>query len=145
MDEPPIRPQVEARAARFELAVTAVVLLGGYVFGIIWVVPILAAVLAIAFALGPRGNLFFQLFQAVIADRLRPATETEPEVMVRFSELFAVVALTVATLLFAVGVPGLAWVIALIEAGICALHAATGISVEGAVRDRLRGRRRNEP
>lgn len=140
MDEPPARPQIDARSARFELGAITVLLLGGYVFGIIWVVPVVAAILAVGVGLGARANLFNQLFQTVIADRLRPAIETESAGMVRFTELFAVVVLTVATLLFAVGVSGLAWVVALIEAGICALHAATGISVEGAVRDRLRGR-----
>jgi hypothetical protein len=140
MDQPPRRPPIDARSARFELAVTAVVLLGGYVFGIIWVVPILAAVLAIAFGLGARANLFDQVFQALIAGRLRPPAASEPEIRVRFSELFAVVVLTVATLLFAVGLSGLAWLVAVIEAGVCALHAATGISVEGALRDRLGGR-----
>jgi hypothetical protein len=140
MDEPPPRPQIDARSVRFELGAITVVLLGGYVFGIIWVVPVVAAILAVSVGLGSRANLFNQLFQALLADRLRPATETESVGVVRFTELFAVVVLTVATLLFAVGVSGLAWVVALIEAGICAVHAATGISVEGAVRDRLRGR-----
>jgi hypothetical protein len=145
MDEPPSRPQIDARSVRFELGAMTVLLLGGYVFGIIWVVPVLAAILALGVGLGPRANLFTQLFQALIADRLRPATDSESATMVRFSELFAVVVLTVATLLFAVGASGLGWVVALIEAGICALHAATGISVEGAVRDRLRGRGGGSP
>jgi len=40
------------------------------------------------------------------------------------------------------GASVLAWPIALVEAGICALHASTGISLETAVRDRLTGRGR---
>src|SRR5712692_3478749 len=113
MDEP--QRQVDARSARFELGAMAVVLLGGYVFGIIWVVPALAAVLAFSLGFGSRANLFDQLFQALVAGRLKPATATEPESVVRFSELFAVVLLTVATLFLAAGLSGPAWLFALIE------------------------------
>jgi hypothetical protein len=145
MDEPGPQPQVDARSARFELGALAVVLLAGYVFGIIWVVPALAALLAAGLGFGARANVFNQLFQALVAGRLKPATDTESESTVRFSELFAVVVLTVSTLLYVVGVSPLAWLVALVEAGICALHATTGISIEGAVRRRLRDRRGQEP
>jgi hypothetical protein len=145
MDEPTPEPRIDARSARFELGAIAVVLLGGYVFGIIWVIPVLAALLAAGIGFGPKANLFNQLFQALVAGRLRPAPDTESASTVRFSELFAVVVLTVATLFAVVGVSPLAWLVALIEAGICALQATTGISVEGAVRRRFRGRRSREP
>jgi hypothetical protein len=141
MDAQAPEPLVDARSARFELAAMAVVLLGGYVFGILWVIPGLAVVLALGLGFGARANLFNQLFQALIEGRLKPATAMEPALQVRFSELFAVAMLTAATLLFAIGLSGLAWVIALIEAGICALHATTGLSVEAAVRTRLVERR----
>jgi Domain of unknown function (DUF4395) len=149
MDDPRPQPQIDGRSARFELGAIAVVLLGGYVFGIVWVIPALAAFLAFGLGFGTRANLFHQLFQALVAGRLKAApasgTETETESTVRFSELFAVVVLTIASLLYVVGVSPLAWLVALIEAGICALHATTGISVEGAVRRRIRGRRAQEP
>jgi uncharacterized membrane protein len=143
MEANPPEPLVDARSVRFELAAMAVLLLGGYVFGILWVIPALAVLLAVGIGFGARANLFNQLFQALIAARLKPSTATESAILVRFSEVFAVAMLTVATLLFAIGLSGLAWVIALIEAGICALHATTGLSVEAAVRARLfeRGRR----
>jgi hypothetical protein len=141
---PAPEPQIDARAARFELVATAVVLLGGFVFGIIWVIPGLAAVLAVGVGLGRRANLFGQLFQTLVAGRLTGATATEPESQVRFSELFAVAVLSVATLLFAAGLSGLAWLVALIEAGVCALHATTGLSLELAVRERLPGRGRRK-
>jgi hypothetical protein len=142
MEGPAPEPQIDARAARFELVAVAVVLLGGYVFGIIWVIPGLAVLLAVGFGFGPRANLFGLLFRTLVAPRLRGATATEPQNAVRFSELFAVAALSVATLLVVVGLSGLAWVVALIEAGICAIHATTGVSLELAVRDRLTGRPR---
>jgi hypothetical protein len=144
MDPPAPERQIDARATRFELVAMAVVLLGGYVFGVIWVIPVLAVVLAAGLGFGSRANLFNQLFQALIAGRLKPATATEPETVVRFSELFAVVLLSAATLLLAAGLSGLAWLVALIEAGVCALHAATGVSLELAVRERLPGPRRRK-
>jgi Domain of unknown function (DUF4395) len=139
MDATAPEPQIDARAARFELITVAIVLLGGYVFGVIWVIPALAVLLAVGLGFGPRANLFGLLFHALVAKRLRGATATEPEHAVRFAELFAVVVLTVASLLIVVGLSGLAWVIALIEAGICALHGTTGLSLELVVRERLTG------
>jgi Domain of unknown function (DUF4395) len=135
-------PQIDARSVRFELVAVAVLLLGGYVFGIIWVVPGLAATLAVGLGFGTRANPFARLYSIVLAERLKPSTATEPATAVRFSELFAVVTLSLATLLFVADLGGLAWLIALVEAGICALHAGTGLSVEAAVRDRLTGRKR---
>lgn len=143
MDASGSETPIDARATRFERIAVAVVLLGGYVFGIIWVIPGLAVVLALGLGFGSRANFFRQLFAMVIADRLRPATATEPEGEIRFSELFAVAVLSVATLILVVRLSGLAWLLALIEAGICALHATTGLSVEAAVRERLGGRRRD--
>ena len=91
---------------------------------------------------GPRGNVFRRSFEAVAQRRLRPPLVTEPAAMVRFSELFGLAMLSVATLFWIVGLGPVAWLVALIEAGICALHASTGLSVEAAVRDRLLGKRR---
>jgi hypothetical protein len=142
MDGPGPKPQIDARAARFELAAMAVVLLGAFVFKKVWVVPGLAVVVAVGLTFGSRANLFSELFRVLVADRLKPATATELETVVRFSELFAVVVLTIATVLFALDLSLLGWPVALVEAGVCALHAMTGLSVEAAVRDRFLGRRR---
>jgi Domain of unknown function (DUF4395) len=128
--------QIDVRAARFELLAMAVVLLGAFVFQQVWAAPALAAVLAVGLGLGRRANLLHQLFLVLIADRLKPATGFEPESAVRFSELFAVVLLTLASLLFFVGVRPIGWLLVLIDAGVCALNATTGISVERAVRER---------
>jgi Domain of unknown function (DUF4395) len=147
MDErAPDDPQADARAARFELAAIAVILLGAFVFKTYWIVPGLAVVVAFGLGFGPRANVFLQVYQLVVGDRLKrsaaPSTDpaTEPTGDVRRSELFAVVALTLATVLFVLGVDLLAWPVTLVEAGICALEATTGVSVETAIIDRLRGR-----
>jgi hypothetical protein len=134
-------PQVDVREARFELLAMAVVLLGAFVFQEVWAAPVLAAVLAVGLGLGRRSNLLHQLFQVLIADRLKPATAFEPVSAVRFSEFFAVVLLTVGSLLFFLGLRPIGWLFVLVVAGVCALHATTGISVEGAVRERLFPRR----
>ena len=138
----PERGRIDARSVRFEQAVVAVLLLGGYVFGIIWVIPGVAVTLAVGLGFGARANPFSRVYEIVLAQRLKPSTATEPATGVRFSELFAVISLSLATLLFAAHLNGLAWLIALAEAGICALHAGTGLSVDAAIRDRLTGRNR---
>lgn len=143
MDAKPPEPPVDARSVRFELGAMAVLLLGGFVFPHgVWVIPGLAVILAVGLGFGPRANAFSRFFALVLADRLKPAPATEPATAVRFSELFALAVLSLATLLSAIGASFLAWPIALAEAGICALHASSGISLEAAVRDRLTGRRR---
>jgi hypothetical protein len=143
MDARPPEPLVDARSVRFELASMAVLLLGGYVFPHgIWVIPGLVVVLAVSLGFGARANAFARVFQIVLANRLKPSPATESASVVRFSELFALAVLSLAALLYALGAGVLAWPIALAEAGICALHASTGISLEVAVRDRLTGRRR---
>jgi hypothetical protein len=142
VDVDPPESAVDSRAVRFELAALAVLLLGAFVFHIPWVVPALAVIVAIGVGFGARANLFRQVFAAVAEGRLRPATTTEPVKAVRFSELFAVAVLSLATLVFALGVGGAAWLLALIEAGVCAVHATTGMSVEAAVRERVFGSRR---
>ena len=142
MDADPPRGLVDARAVRFELAALAVVLIGAFVFRIKLAVPALAVVLAVGVGFGARANPFRQVFAAVTEGRLGPPTATEPAQAVRFAELFAVAVLTLATLVFALGVGGVAWLLALLEAGVCAVHATTGISVEAAVRQRLFGDRR---
>jgi hypothetical protein len=141
MEAGPPESRVDARSVRFERVAIAILLLGAFVFQrkVVWVVPSLAVLLAVAVGFGARGNVFTQIFKAVVEGRLKPATTTEPAGAVRFSELFAVATLTVATLLFAVDLNPIAWLVTLFEAGISALHASTGLSVEAAVRDRLRG------
>src|SRR5476649_1522849 len=140
MDAQAPKPLIDARSVRFELAAMAVLLLGGFVFGFVWMIPLLTVVVAIGLGFGRRANAFNRVFEFVLADRLKPAMATEAATAVRFSQLFAVATLSVATLFYALGLNPLAWLVALAEAGICALHATTGVSVEAAVRDRIRGR-----
>jgi hypothetical protein len=142
MDARAPEPVVDTRVVRFELAALALVLLGGFVFQVIWVIPGLTVLMAVAVGFGARANVFRQVFQAVAEGRLAPTTTTEPATALRFSELFALVLLSIATLFFAAGLGGVAWFVALIEAGIGAVHASTGLSVEAALRERLFGKRR---
>ena len=103
MDERPPEPQVDARSVRVELGAMTVLLLGGYVFGIIYVIPGLAVVLALALGFGPKGNLFRRLFEGLAGSRFKPAAAMEPAGVVRFSELFGLAVLSVATLFWIVG------------------------------------------
>ena len=135
-------PRIDPRSVRFEMGSVAALLLGGFVFRQIWVIPAVALALAVGLGFGARANVFTRVFQVTLADRLKAAPETEGPSAVRFSELFAVTALSVATLLWLVHLDLLMWLIALFEAGICALHAGTGLSVETAIRARMTGRKR---
>jgi hypothetical protein len=135
-------PRVDPRQVRFEMGSVAALLLGGFVFKQIWVIPAVALALAVGLGFGARANVFMRVFQLTLADRLKASPDTEVASAVRFSELFAVTALSVATLLWLVHLNLLMWLIALAEAGVCAFHAGTGVSVEAAIRARMTGRKR---
>jgi hypothetical protein len=111
-------PRIDPRSVRFEMGSVAALLLGGFVFRQIWVIPAVALALAVGLGFGARANVFARVFQVTLADRLKTAPETEGPSAVRFSELFAVTALSVATLLWLVHLDLLMWLIALFEAGI---------------------------
>ena len=119
-------PRVDVRAPRFAASVTSVVLAVALLTGSGWLVAAQAVVFAIGALAGLRVSPYGLVFRTLVAPRLGPVREREPEAPPRFAQLvgllFAVVGaagyLLEAPLLGAVAT-GLALVAAL-------LNAATG-------------------
>jgi Domain of unknown function (DUF4395) len=131
---------VDARADRVVQGAIAVVTLGAFVFRASWVIPVLAVVLGVGAATGPSGNPFHRLFAALVAPRLSAARATVPASTVTVQDALGVALLGLATLLLLVGLNGIAWFVALAEAGVAAVAATTRVHLGVTVRDRLRRR-----
>ncbi len=134
------RQPVDSRGVRFEQGVVTVVILGGFVFRVPWVLPVLTAVLATAAVAGPRLNPFLRLFEGLLAPRLGAPWHFDDPDEARLADLIGVGRLTFATVAILVGLGGLAWIIALLQAVASALRATAGIHVGSAIYERLRRR-----
>lgn len=134
MMEPASRPQmVDPRQPRLGQAITGAVLLGGFVLDAPVVLPILAVVLGAASILGPRFNPYAYLFRTLRrAGALGPPREMEEAAPPRFANTLGFVFLSVAAMAaYGLDSPGrwLAWILALLVAGLALLAAVTGLCV----------------
>jgi hypothetical protein len=129
--------EVDGRADRVVQGTIAVVTLGAFVFRAVWVIPVLAVMLGVGAAIGPAGNPFIRLFAGLIAPRLGPAETTVPAATIRAQDGLAVALLGVATLFLVIGLGGIAWIVALAEAGVAAVAATTGVHLGVTLLDRL--------
>lgn len=120
---------IDPRAPRFNQGVLTVALLGAYVADLPLVVPVLALALLMGAAFGPQYGPFLRIYSTFIRPRLDPPTHLEDPRPPRFAATVGVCFLSAATLAFAVGVPGLAWGLALVVAALAGLAATTGICV----------------
>jgi hypothetical protein len=116
----------------------AVIILGAFVFHQEWVVPILLVLLGAGALLGPHGNPFLRAFAGFAARRIPPAKAVEPAASIQAQDMLGAVLLGTATLLIVIGLGGVAWVVALLEAGVAAVAATTGVHLGVTARDRFR-------
>ena len=121
----PFRP-VDVRGLRFAAWVTSVVLAVALLTASGWLVAAQAVVFAVGALAGLRYAPYGLLFRTVVAPRLGPGGETEPEAPARFAQLVGLVFTVVGAAGYLLGAPvvgavatGLALVAAL-------LNAATG-------------------
>ncbi len=126
MDAP--RP-IDPRGPRFNQAVLTVGLVVGFLADVEAVVPAFAAVLFAGAAFGPRYGPFLRLYADLIRPRLAPPEELEDPRPPRFAAAIGVAFLSAATLAFALGASGVAWILALTVAALAGLAAVTGICV----------------
>jgi hypothetical protein len=119
-----VHEPVDARSDRVAQSLVGIVLLGGFVFRVPWVMPILAIVLAIGAAGGPAASPLHWAFARFLAPRLEPATATVDGESVRASDIAGAVTLGVASLFWIAGLGSLGWLLAIVVA-IAAILAAT--------------------
>ena len=127
-------PAVDVRAPRFAAWVTSAVLAVALLFGAGWLVAVQAVVFAIGAFGGMRRAPYGLLFRALVAPRLGPVREREPEPPLRFAQLVGFVFAVLGAAGYLLGVPvlgavatGFALVAALLNAAVgfclgCELH-----------------------
>ncbi|MCX7619270.1 MAG: DUF4395 domain-containing protein [Acidimicrobiales bacterium] len=120
---------VDPRGPRFNQAVVAICLLIGFLFQWWYVVPLLAVVLFLGAAFGPRYGPFLRLYSELIKPRLGPPGTLEDPRPPRFAASVGVVFLSAATISFVIGGQLVGWVLALVVAALAALAAVTGLCV----------------
>jgi hypothetical protein len=117
--------KVDARTDRVVQGAVGVILLGAFVFRFGWLVPALGLVLAPGAIAGPGMQPLIQGFDRFVAPRL-PAGEAAviPASTVRAQDILTVAGIALASVIIAVGVGLLGWLV-VIALAVVALIAAT--------------------
>jgi hypothetical protein len=127
-------PVVDVRAPRFAAGVTSVVLAVALLVGAGWLVAVQAVVFAIGAFAGMRRAPYGLLFRVLVAPRLGPVREREPEPPLRFAQFVGLVFAVIGAAGYLLGAPlvgavatGFALVAALLNATVgfclgCELH-----------------------
>jgi hypothetical protein len=119
-------PQIDVRAPRFAAAVTAVVLAVALLTGSGWLVAAQAAVFAIGAVGGLRISPYGLLFRVLVAPRLGPVREREPEAPPRFAQLVGLLFAVVGAAGYLLGAPVLGAVATGFALVAALLNAVTG-------------------
>jgi hypothetical protein len=119
-------PQIDVRAPRFAAALTSVVLAVALLTGSGWLVAAQALVFAVGALAGLRVSPYGLLFRTLVAPRLGPVREREPEAPPRFAQLVGLLFTVVGAAGYLLGVPLLGAVATGFALLAALLNAATG-------------------
>jgi hypothetical protein len=119
-------PQIDVRAPRFAAALTSVVLAVALLTGSGWLVAAQALVFAVGALAGLRSSPYGLLFRTLVAPRLGPVREREPEVPPRFAQLVGLLFAVVGAAGYLLGAPLLGAVATGFALVAALLNAATG-------------------
>jgi hypothetical protein len=119
-------PSVDVRGPRFAAGVTAVVLAVALVTGSGWLVAVQAVVFAVGAFAGLRSAPYGVLFRVLVAPRLGPVREREPEAPPRFAQLVGLIFALVGAAGYLLGAPVLGAVATGFALVAALLNAATG-------------------
>ena len=138
--EPREPAAIDGRELRLGQGVISVLLLGGFVFRLPALVAVAAVVSAIGAVLGPHANPVHAAFRAAIAPRARAPRGWEEPASIRALDTLAALLCGLATLAFVAGIGAIGWLLALGEAAVAAVAAATGLNAAVMLRERLHRR-----
>jgi hypothetical protein len=119
-------PSVDVRGPRFAAWVTSAVLALALLLGSGWVVAAQAAVFAVGALAGMRWAPYGVVFRVLVAPRLGPAREREPEAPLRFAQLVGLLFALVGAAGYLLGAPVLGAVATGLALVAALLNAATG-------------------
>jgi hypothetical protein len=119
-------PQVDVRGPRFGAWLTTVVLAAALLAGAGWLVATQAVVFAVGAFAGLRYAPYGVLFRVLVAPRLGPVREREPEAPPRFAQLVGLLFAVVGAAGYLLGAPVLGAVATGLALVAALLNAATG-------------------
>ena len=119
-------PHVDVRAPRFAAGLTSVVLAVALLTAGGWLVAVQALVFAVGALAGLRFSPYGLLFRTLVAPRLGPVREREPEAPPRFAQLVGLLFAVVGAAGYLLGAPALGAVATGLALVAALLNAATG-------------------
>ena len=119
-------PLIDVRAPRFAAALTSAVLAVALLTGSGWLVAAQALVFAVGALAGLRASPYGLLFRTLVAPRLGPVREREPEAPPRFAQFVGLLFTVVGAAGYLLGVPALGAVATGLALVAALLNAATG-------------------
>jgi hypothetical protein len=114
-----------------------ILLLAAYVFGLPWLVPLLALACLGGALMGPRGDPLFLLYLRLVAPRLGPADSELPPEAIRAQDAVLAGLGGAATLLLLLGATPFGWILAIAAAIVAIVAATTGVHLGEVVLHRL--------
>ena len=120
----PSNEPVDARGDRFVQGIVGVLLLAAFVFGLVWLVPVIGLLLGIGAVLGPARNPFHLAYARLLAPRIKAVEGTVPGETVRAQDTLVATACGLASLSFLAGVRPIGWFL-VVAAALAAIFAAT--------------------
>jgi len=125
---------VDERGDRLVQGSIGVLLLAAFVFGVPLVVLVLAVVLLVGAAAGPRANPFHVAFAGLLAPRLGACATVVDRHTIRRQDALVAALCTIALLGFGLGVAPLGWLVVIAAAMVTILAATTRIHLGDELR-----------
>jgi hypothetical protein len=122
----PKAQMIDPRGHRFGAGVSALLLVGAFLSGTIWLVAAVLLSIGVSAAFGLRFSIYGVAWRRIAKALALPKVEPEHEYPPRFAQVLGSVALILALVAFALGATTIAWSFALAVAGLQTLLATTG-------------------
>jgi hypothetical protein len=117
---------IDPRGHRFGAGVSALLLIGAFLTGSVWLVAIALLSIAVSAAFGLKYSIYGVAWRRIVKALALPRVEPEHEYPPRFAQTLGSTVLIVALIAFALGATTIGWVLALGVAGLQSVLALTG-------------------
>ena len=117
---------IDPRGHRFGAGVSAVLLIGAFLTGATWLVPIVLLSIGVSAAFGLKYSIYGVVWRRIAKTLALPKVEPEHEYPPRFAQVLGSIALTLALISFVLDATTLGWGFVLAVAALQTLLATTG-------------------
>jgi len=117
---------IDPRGHRFGAGVSAILLVGAFLTGATWLVPIGLLSIGVSAAFGLKYSIYGVVWRRIAKVLALPKVEPEHEYPPRFAQILGSTALILALLAFALGATTIGWGLTLAVAGLQTVLGVTG-------------------